>query len=77
MTSRAILIGSVSGAIAALAFTILHGLMISSIWFMTVPMLVAGALCGMLLGWGHVLLEDKYTVLGWLRYNGLYLILMF
>jgi hypothetical protein len=76
-TLRAMLGGAVAGTISALAFTVMHSLMIITIWFMAVPMLVAGALCGMLLGWGYVLLEDNHTVLGWLRYNGQYLILIF
>lgn len=77
MTVRAMLVGIVAGTLAALAFTLLHGLMITSIWFMLVPMLVAGALCGLFLGWSYVLLADKRTVGGWLRYNGLYLLLLF
>jgi hypothetical protein len=77
MTSRAMLIGAAAGTIAALAFTILHGVMINTIWFMLVPMLVAGALCGTLLGWSYSLLNDKHTIAGWLRYNVLYLALLF
>jgi hypothetical protein len=69
--------GAVAGAIAALAFTILHGLMISNIWFMLVPMLVAGGLSGLFIGWSYVLVSDAPTTGGWLRYNGLYVILLF
>lgn len=77
MYLRPIVIGSVAGAIAVMAFTILHDLLISNIWFMLVPMLIAGALCGLLLGWSYVVLDDRPSIGGWLRYNGLYLILLF
>ncbi|MDX1613350.1 MAG: hypothetical protein R3300_03510 [Candidatus Promineifilaceae bacterium] len=77
MGPRLILVGSAAGTISALVFTILHGLMISNIWFMLVPMLIAGAVCGLLLGWSYVLLADKPSVGDWLGYNGLYLILLF
>lgn len=77
MTLRASLVGAVAGTISALAFTILHGLMITAIWFMLMPMLIAGALCGLFLGWSYILLANRPTVAGWFRYNGLYLMLLF
>lgn len=76
MTIRAILGGIVAGALAVLAFTVVHGLMISDIWFMVIPMLVAGALCGMFLAWSYALLTDMPSVRGWLQYNGLYLLFL-
>jgi hypothetical protein len=69
--------GAVAGAVSALVFTIIHGLMISQIWFMLVPMLVAGALCGLCLSWSYGLLVETPSVSGWLRYNLLYLLLLF
>jgi hypothetical protein len=77
MAHRATLAGAAAGSISALAFTVLHGLMISDINFMLIPMLVAGSICGALLAWGYVLLNDALTISGWLRFNGLYLILLF
>ncbi|MFN2134955.1 MAG: hypothetical protein ACK2UK_03320 [Candidatus Promineifilaceae bacterium] len=76
MIVRALLAGAVAGTISALAFTVVHGLLITSIWFMLMPMLIAGALCGLFLGWSYILLANKPTVAGWFRYNGLYLILL-
>jgi hypothetical protein len=77
MTGRATIMGAAAGTIAALAFTVIHGMLISSIWFMLAPMLIAGALCGLLLGVSYVLLVDSPSVGGWLRYNALYLLLLF
>jgi hypothetical protein len=76
MTDRA-LIGALSGAISALAFAGLHALMISDIWFMLIPMLIAGGLCGLGLAWSFALLVDSPTSGSWLRYNLLYLLLLF
>jgi hypothetical protein len=72
-----ILAGIVAGATSALVFTIFHGLIISDIWFMLIPMLVAGAMCGFFLSWSYDLLVDQPSVAGWLRYNLLYIILLF
>jgi hypothetical protein len=77
MTGRATIMGAAAGTIAALAFTMVHGMMISGIWFMLLPMVIAGALCGLLLGASYVLLVDSPSVGGWLRYNALYLLLLF
>ena len=69
--------GIVAGAASSLVFTVLHGLMISSIWFMLIPMLFAGALCGLFLSWSYDLLVDEPSIAAWLRYNLLYIILLF
>ena len=69
--------GAVAGALSALVFTIIHGLMISQIWFMLMPMLVAGAICGLCLSWSYIMLVETPSVGGWLRYHLLYLLLLF
>lgn len=69
--------GIIAGIVATLVFTIIHGLMISQIWFMFIPMLVAGAICGLFLSLSYELLVDQPSVMGWLRYNLLYIILLF
>lgn len=69
--------GIIAGAASSLAFTILHGLVISQIWFMLIPMLIAGAMCGFFLSWSYELLVDEPSVGVWLRYNFLYIILLF
>lgn len=70
-------LGAVAGAASALVFTITHGLMISQIWFMLVPMLIAGAICGLCLSWSYTMLVETPSVAGWLRYNVLNLLLLF
>lgn len=69
--------GAVAGAVAALAFTFAHAFLIADIWFMLVPMLVAGAICGFCMSWSYSLLVDTVTTAGWLRYNALFLLLLF
>jgi hypothetical protein len=77
MKTTNLFVGTIAGAVAALAFTILHGFMISQIWFMLIPMLVAGAMCGFFLSWSYEILVDKPSVTGWLGYNFLYIALLF
>jgi hypothetical protein len=69
--------GALAGALSAFVFTAIHDLMISNIWFMLVPMALAGAVCGMGLALSYALLVDSPTAGGWLRYNLLYLLLLF
>lgn len=69
--------GTIAGGVSTLVFTIIHSLMISQIWFMFIPMLVTGAMCGFFLSWSYNLLVCQPSVIGWLRYNFLYIILLF
>ena len=69
--------GTIAGGVSTLVFTIIHGLMISQIWFMFVPMLVAGTICGFFLSWSYDLLVIQPSIIGWVRYNFLYIILLF
>jgi hypothetical protein len=77
MNSSHLFAGAIAGTTSALAFTILHGVMISGIWFMLIPMLVAGAICGAMISWSYALLVDRPSVVGWLGYNALYIVLLF
>jgi hypothetical protein len=77
MNSTHLSAGAIAGTTSALAFTILHGVMISSIWFMLMPMLVAGAMCGAMISWSYTLLVDRPSVAGWLGYNALTIVLLF
>jgi hypothetical protein len=77
MNSGNLFAGAIAGTASALVFTILHGLMISSIWFMLIPMLLAGALCGVMISWSYALVVDKPSVAAWLGYNALYIVLLF
>ncbi len=67
--------GAIAGAISTLVFTIIHDIFISNIWFMLLPMLVAGALCGALLSWSYGLLAPAPSLRGWLGYNLVYVLL--
>jgi hypothetical protein len=70
-----ILFGALSGMVSTLIFTIVHDIFISNIWFMLLPMLVAGALCGALLSWSYRLLVATPSRRGWLVYNLIYVAL--
>jgi hypothetical protein len=64
--------GAAAGAVSAFAFAIIHHLFISDIWFSLIIMMVAGALCGLCVGWTYGLLIESPSVGSWLRYNMLY-----
>ena len=70
---RYVVSGAVAGTISTLVFTVIHDLFISDIWFSLIPMLVAGALCGLCVAWSYALLVPTSSVGGWLRYNLLYI----
>jgi uncharacterized membrane protein YuzA (DUF378 family) len=61
--------GAVAGALSALAFVAIHDLLISDIWFSLVPMMVAGAVCGLCIGWTYGLLFAASSIGSWWRYN--------
>jgi uncharacterized membrane protein YuzA (DUF378 family) len=75
-TPRFLLSGAVAGAASAFAFTALHHLTISDIWFALVPMLVAGAVSGLCLAWTYGLLFGAPTPARWWLYNGLWVVLI-
>jgi hypothetical protein len=64
--------GAVAGAASAFAFALIHDVFISDIWFSLLIMMVAGAVCGVCVGWSYGLLVEKPSVGSWLRYNMLY-----
>lgn len=68
--------GAVAGAISTLAFTVIHDIFISDIWFAAPMMLFAGALCGLCIGWSYRRLVARPSVGSWLRYNLLYLTML-
>ena len=67
--------GTFAGMISTLIFTIVHGIFISDIWFMLLPMLTAGALCGALVSWSYGLLVAIPSKRSWLIYNLVYVAL--
>ena len=68
-------VGAVAGALSAFIFTVVHQLVISSIWFALPAMLAAGALCGSCLAWSYLSVTHTLSVSTWLRYNLLYLVI--
>lgn len=73
---RFLLSGAAAGAVSALAFTALHHLLISDIWFSVVAMLVAGALCGLCLAWSYRRLFRSPSVSTWAGYNLVFVALL-
>jgi len=63
------LTGALAGAASAFAFVVLHDIIISDIWFSLVLMLVAGALCGLCIGWTYRLMFPAPSIGSWWRYN--------
>ena len=68
--------GAVAGVVSALAFTVIHDVLISDIWFAALIMMIAGALCGLCIGWSYSRLVDKPSIGSWLGYNLLYVAML-
>lgn len=68
--------GAVAGTVSAFSFTVIHDILISDIWFAALIMMIAGALCGLCIGWSYALLVDKSSIGNWLGYNLLYLAML-
>lgn len=68
--------GAAAGAVSALAFTVIHDIFISDIWFAAPIMLLAGALCGLCIGWSFERLVDRPSIGSWIRYNVLYVAML-
>ena len=64
--------GAAAGAASAFTFAIIHHLFISNIWFSLIFMMVAGAVCGLCVGWSYGLLVEAPSMGSWMRYNLLY-----
>lgn len=67
-----LLSGAVAGAVSAVVFALIHHLLISDIWFSVLPMMIAGAICGLAVGWTYGLLFRVPTKTSWVGYNLLY-----
>jgi hypothetical protein len=65
--------GALAGAVSTLVFTVVHQILISSIWFSFPAMLLAGVLCGICLAWSYALVTPSPTLRSWYEYNFLYL----
>lgn len=67
--------GAIAGTISAFSFTIIHDIFISDIWFSLLPMLIAGALCGLCISWSHILLLPWPKFRNWLIFNGIWVVM--
>jgi hypothetical protein len=74
---RFLLSGVIAGAASTVVFTAVHHLFISDIWFSLLPMLIAGALCGLCLAWSYGRLFRPPAIPTWLLYNLVYIALFF
>jgi hypothetical protein len=68
--------GSLAGAGSALVFAWVHDIFISNIWFSLAALLVAGAVCGMCIGWTYGLLVASPSAGSWLGYNALFVVML-
>ena len=66
------LAGMGAGAVSAGCFGLIYALLISDIWFSLPILLVAGAICGLCLGWTYGELIRQPTAANWMGYNALY-----
>ena len=62
-------IGALAGAFSALVFTVVHHVLISSIWFALPAMLGAGAVCGTCIAWSYCLVTPSPSASTWFLYN--------
>ena len=76
MRRSPLVVGIIAGSLTSLAFAALHQLIISDIWFSLIPMMIAGAVCGLCLAWTYGVLFDGFSTPSWLRYIGLYTALL-
>jgi hypothetical protein len=68
--------GAVAGVVSALAFALVHDLLISDIWFSAIFMMIAAALCGLCIGWSYGQLARQRSLTTWVGYNLLYVIFL-
>jgi hypothetical protein len=64
--------GAIAGTATTVGFAALHHVLISNIWFSLLPMLAAGAVCGLCLAWSYRVTSDAPSPAGWLLYNLLF-----
>jgi hypothetical protein len=71
--ARAVLSGALAGAVSVVVFTAVHDWLISDIWSTLLPMMAAGALCGVTVAWSYArLFGQRLSMASWVGYNALY-----
>lgn len=61
--------GLIAGILASLSFAFIHTWVISNIWFSVVPLMIAGALCGLCIAWSFTVVSPNPSLMSWLRHN--------
>ncbi len=69
--------GAIGGAISAFVFVVIHDIFISDIWFSLFVMLVAGAICGLSMGWAFGVMAKKRSLRQWTLFNAAFVLLLF
>lgn len=59
--------GALAGALTVVAFTAIHDLWITDIWFNVIPMVLSGALCGLSIVWSY---QEAVAEHSWARWWG-------
>lgn len=67
--------GSISGFITTLVFTVIHHIFISDIWYTFIFMAIAGIICGSLIALSYGMIFHEFTLLKWINYNSIYLLM--
>jgi len=68
--------GAIAGALSSVSFALIHQLFISNIWYSIVAMMAAGSLSGLCLAWSYGVLTTRPSVASWIRFNGLYVVML-
>ena len=64
------MLGALSGGLTVLIFVMIHHLWISDIWFNLGPMVLAGAVCGLVIVWSYTKAVSEHSPRRWFVYNG-------
>ncbi len=61
-------LGALSGAVVVLAFTVVHDILISDIWFNAGPMVFAGGLTGLCIVWAYNRSVTDHSSAAWFQF---------
>ena len=69
-------LGVLAGMLTVLGFVAIHEIFIVDIWAMLMPMVIAGAVCGLCLAWSYNKAVAEHSTARWFGYNGSYAALL-
>lgn len=69
-------LGALSGGLTMVGFAVIHGIWISDIWFNIGPMVISGALCGLVIVWSYNHVVPGHSPGRWFAYNGINVVLL-